>query len=58
MALLLMRRRMVAANGLISFSNGFFFPGFVLFLSSSVERHGMGFDALRTGVAVKQVKSK
>jgi hypothetical protein len=51
-----MRRRMLAANGLISFSNGFFFPGFVLFLSSSVERHGMGFDALRTGVAVKQVK--
>lgn len=43
--------RLIIANGLISFANGFFFPGFVLFLSSSRDRHGMGFSELNTGVA-------
>ena len=43
--------RLIFANGLVSFANGFFFPGFVLFLSSSRDRHGMGFSELNTGVA-------
>ena len=42
---------LMVANGLISFSNGFFFPGFVLFLSSRMERHGMGFNERQTGIA-------
>ena len=43
--------RLMLANGLVSFANGFFFPGFVLFLSSSLQHHGLGLSELDTGIA-------